>query len=227
MNIFCLDQDPHLAARMHCDKHVVKMILEYGQMLSTAHRMRDGRYTEWKLVNPETGKCKRLAEYLLPFEVTATPVWRPPQNIGDLVMYVPGKFTLVIENQQCYRTAHANHPCSMWVRETDANYHWLAQLFEALLKEYTRRYGKTHSAEKLVPFLRKAPFNIPRGQLTPFPQTMPDEYKHEDVVEAYRRFYVGAKARFARWTNTPVPKWFINSLEGQNVSIFQRTSTVD
>jgi hypothetical protein len=30
---------------MHCDKHVVKMILEYAQLLSTAHRVLDG--DEW------------------------------------------------------------------------------------------------------------------------------------------------------------------------------------
>ena len=38
MNIFYLDTDPELSAKYHCDKHVVKMILEYGQLLSTAHR---------------------------------------------------------------------------------------------------------------------------------------------------------------------------------------------
>ena len=36
MNIFVLDEDPMLAAQMHCDKHVVKMILETAQILSTA-----------------------------------------------------------------------------------------------------------------------------------------------------------------------------------------------
>ena len=42
MNIFYLDRDPKVAAQMHCDKHVVKMILESAQMLSTAHRFLDG-----------------------------------------------------------------------------------------------------------------------------------------------------------------------------------------
>ena len=41
MNIFYLDKDPKIAAQMHCDKHCVKMILEYAQLLSTAHRMLD------------------------------------------------------------------------------------------------------------------------------------------------------------------------------------------
>jgi hypothetical protein len=35
VNIFYLDQDPVDAARMQCDKHVVKMTLETAQILST------------------------------------------------------------------------------------------------------------------------------------------------------------------------------------------------
>jgi hypothetical protein len=39
MNIFVLDEDPVLAAKYHCDKHVVKMILESATMLSAAHHL--------------------------------------------------------------------------------------------------------------------------------------------------------------------------------------------
>ena len=35
MNIFVLDRNPILAAQYHCDKHVVKMVLETAQLLST------------------------------------------------------------------------------------------------------------------------------------------------------------------------------------------------
>ena len=42
MNIFYLDRNPSIAAEMACDKHVVKMILESAQLLSTAHRVIDG-----------------------------------------------------------------------------------------------------------------------------------------------------------------------------------------
>ena len=42
MNIFHLHKDPKTCARYHCDKHVVKMILETGQMLSTAYRRHFG-----------------------------------------------------------------------------------------------------------------------------------------------------------------------------------------
>ena len=39
MNIFILDESPELCARYHVDKHVVKMILETAQLMSTAIRM--------------------------------------------------------------------------------------------------------------------------------------------------------------------------------------------
>lgn len=42
MNIFYLDKNPQICAQYHCDKHVVKMIIEYAQLLSTAHRLCDG-----------------------------------------------------------------------------------------------------------------------------------------------------------------------------------------
>lgn len=42
MNIFYLDEKPSVCAAYHNDKHVVKMILEYAQLLSTAHRVLDG-----------------------------------------------------------------------------------------------------------------------------------------------------------------------------------------
>jgi hypothetical protein len=42
MNIFYLDSNPKTCAEMHCDKHVVKMIIEYAQLMSTSHRILDG-----------------------------------------------------------------------------------------------------------------------------------------------------------------------------------------
>jgi hypothetical protein len=42
MNIFYLHPDPKQCAQEHCDKHVVKMVIEYAQLLSTCHRVLDG-----------------------------------------------------------------------------------------------------------------------------------------------------------------------------------------
>jgi len=42
MNIFYLSKNWKRAAGMHCDKHCVKMLVEYAQLMSTAHRVLDG-----------------------------------------------------------------------------------------------------------------------------------------------------------------------------------------
>jgi hypothetical protein len=42
MNIFYLSHNTTECAKLHVDKHVVKMVLEYAQLLSTAHRVIDG-----------------------------------------------------------------------------------------------------------------------------------------------------------------------------------------
>ena len=44
MNIFFLDFDTKKCAQYHCDKHVVKMILETAQLLCGAHHTTDSQY---------------------------------------------------------------------------------------------------------------------------------------------------------------------------------------
>jgi len=45
MNIFFLDYDPKKAAIYHCDRHVVKMITETSQMLSTVHHFFNSKHS--------------------------------------------------------------------------------------------------------------------------------------------------------------------------------------
>jgi hypothetical protein len=59
MNIFFLDRNPEVCAQMHCDKHVVKMIIEYAQLMSTAHRMLDGKQVV------ETVKGRKLKRWMI------------------------------------------------------------------------------------------------------------------------------------------------------------------
>jgi hypothetical protein len=61
MNIFYLSEFPDQAAKYHYDKHVISQVKEAAQMLSTAHRVLDGKqiittrnnrkYTYYKLEN--------------------------------------------------------------------------------------------------------------------------------------------------------------------------------
>ena len=57
MNIFFLSKNWKRAAGMHCDKHVCKMLIEYAQLMSTAHRVLDG--TEYYSKTKNGHKIKR------------------------------------------------------------------------------------------------------------------------------------------------------------------------
>jgi len=62
MNIFALDPSPIVSAQMMCDRHVVKMIVETAQLLSTAHRMIDGIMYVEKTANGRSIKRWRLPD---------------------------------------------------------------------------------------------------------------------------------------------------------------------
>ena len=63
MNIFYLDKDAKVAAQYHCDKHVVKMILESAQLLCTAHRLLDGSLYHSKTANNRNIKRWELPDW--------------------------------------------------------------------------------------------------------------------------------------------------------------------
>ena len=154
MNIFFLDWDVEKNAQYHCDKHVVKMILETAQLLCGVHHM-----------------------------------------TSDDVNHVP------------YKLSHKNHPCAIWARESLTNYLYLGELGLELSREYTHRYGKKHKSQEVIEWcLMNKPHIQDIGFTTP-PKAMPDEYKTEDVIESYRKYYLGAKKTFLSWKERQVPEW--------------------
>lgn len=214
MNIFVLDQHPRIAAEMHCDKHVVKMILEYAQLLSAAHRLIDGKSTVFSYADGAKVKTKRF--WLLGDE-----------RVG--VVQTPGGPRAQVLNPICYAATHVNHPCAIWARANDENYRWLQQLLSHLMDEYTLRYNRAHATQKHAAFLMNTPVRIKPGELSQFPQAMPVEYQvPNDAIAAYQAFYVGSKSRFAKWTKRPAPDWFISAMatKGFHASNFSRTRRV-
>jgi len=182
MNIFILDLDPKEAARFHCDKHVVKMILEAGQMLSTAH---------WILWLQQLNKQR--SDFRL---------------VRDMKVFLND--TIPDDKKPLWQLTHINHPCSIWTRESISNYNWHLRLMRALLDQYTRRYNKKHAAEKIYKWLNKnEPPNILNGPITEYPICMPDDCKVSlDPVVCYRKYYKDHKSHFAKWKNTKSPEWW-------------------
>jgi hypothetical protein len=180
MNIFYLSEDPVQCAKWHCDKHVLKMIIEYAQLLSTAHRMLDGE--EVKVLS-NSGK-QMVTQFRLPDN----------DRRQDIL----------------YKCAHINHPSNIWVRSSEDHYIYTMELWNNLNREYTERYNKVHMTfKKLCQYLNQLPNNIDKnvGFQEP-PQCMPDDCKEISAVKAYRKFYKAHKKEFATWKNT-TPTWFI------------------
>ncbi len=113
------------------------------------------------------------------------------------------------DEQGLYKRAYWNHPCTIWARESSANYFWLYKHFLALGREYTFRYGKIHkSVDKLSRALFKQPDNISRIGMTTLAQAMPDEYKHDDPTVAYRDYVIHEK-HYAKWEQgRDKPEWW-------------------
>jgi len=189
MNIFYLAHELEKCARYHNDSHNVKMILEYCQLLSTAHRIIDGKLTMVPMFDKNGGQVflksgeKRLKKhYVLDDERENT----------------------------LYRATHQNHPSAIWVRQSKQNYMWLHGLLVELCKEYTYRYGKTHKTQAigLVDALSVSPNNIPDSEFTPPTPAMPDECKLEDSLSSYRNYYNNFKTHLASWKKRGAPEWF-------------------
>jgi hypothetical protein len=106
-----------------------------------------------------------------------------------------------------YKTAHANHPCTLWAGKTKENFIWLCELGFSLCEEYTFRYLRRHKCQDVIEFCYKNKSLLPSGSLTPFAQAMPEEYKDADPIIAYRNYYKGAKINIASWKLREAPEW--------------------
>lgn len=111
------------------------------------------------------------------------------------------------EREAPYKSTHENHPCNVWVRESLANYNWLLELGQELAQEYTYRYNKVHKTTQVLAWCRNYKPDLPDNGLTERPQAMPDKYKKDNVVKAYRNYYIGEKVDGASWTDRERPNF--------------------
>jgi len=112
-----------------------------------------------------------------------------------------------------YKPTHPNHPCVVWTRTNIKNFDWVLGYLFALGDEYTHRYGKYHKSVEQVSLLGFPSKIPPAEELSPFALAMPDKYKNDDPVQAYRDYYVGDKSHIASWKTREVPKWFFQQLK--------------
>lgn len=121
----------------------------------------------------------------------------------------------VFENSHSvpYKTSKGqyNHPAAKWARESYENYLWLYAHGIALCFEFKLRYKKQehHKAFSIIAWCKNNinKLNFPQRNFTPHVLCMPEQYKSENPIESYRKFYVGDKLKFATWKYSARPAW--------------------
>lgn len=111
------------------------------------------------------------------------------------------------------KKTHENHPSAIWARESKENWNWLRSLGIALCKEYTYRYDKKHKLEDTL-YELSCP-ELPEKKFTEPRQAMPDKYKDESSITAYRNYYLYAKKHLHQfktrhaWKKRRIPKFVL------------------
>jgi hypothetical protein len=181
MNLFVLDPDPVKAAQLQCDKHVVKMIVESAQMLSTAHRMLDGV----KEKRPSKSG-KRMVDYYV-----------HPNNNLEAVLYKAVHF------------AHPCTVWTMETNN-NYNWHYVhfCALCDEYKHRYGKEHSTDTLLREI---LSTPPRNIEVGYKTKQPLAMKSnpECMGPDVVESYRAYYQTKQKRFKMaWTKREIHESF-------------------
>lgn len=117
----------------------------------------------------------------------------------------------VPDYEPVYRKTHWNHPASVWTRSNLDNFKWLLSLANELCHEYSYRYDKVHKCEQYLIRFSEIDFKdfLSNGKEIEFVQCMPEEYKQNDAVEAYRTYYKKDKVHIASWKRRGIPEWWI------------------
>jgi hypothetical protein len=181
MNIFYLDKNPETCARMHVDKHVVKMIVEYAQLLSTAHRMIDGHQIEGR---SKTGR--RVKRWVLS---------NPNKDaiIYKAVHYYHPSAVWARETKEQY----------LWL------YDFLKKLGQEYTHRYGKVHSTNFKLNQLLSDapvnIKQEGWREPPPAMSHYPQCIVPG----DSIKSYHNYYNEAKAYFAKWTKREQPDWFI------------------
>jgi hypothetical protein len=189
MNIFYLDHDVRKCAEMHNDKHVVKMILEYAQLLSTAHRILDGVISTGLSLS---GRKKTI--YVL-------------ADNRDTVLY-----SATHANHPSAVWVRQSVHNYMWLAEL------LEECCKEYTHRYEKVH-KVERDGLMQALKNQFPTNIPDAPFTGPTPAMPEDVKvlreiytdryEIDSLASYRNYYIQNKTHLANWKKRGAPEWYI------------------
>ena len=180
MNIFYLHKDPVICAQMHCDKHVVKMNIEYAQLLSTAHRVIDG--TMWI---GKTANGRSIKRYFLKNGEMNSVLYKASHINHPSAIWVRDS----IKNYQ-------------WLYDM-----WIA-LGDEYTYRYGKVHESIRKLSDYLLFPPTDMFDGPFTQPIPAMQHYPQCIVEKNSIASYRNYYWIAKQDIAKWKKRETPQWW-------------------
>jgi hypothetical protein len=189
MNIFYLDRNPVQAARDHLDKHVVKMILEYAQLLSTAHRVLDGKET---ITLSKSGRKKK--------------VWQLDDD-RDSLLYAATHINHPSAIWARQTDTNYDYLYALFIATCDEyTYRYgKVHLTDTKLRDVLHQIPKNIGKSKIW--------------VAPTPAMPDECKVNGDHLASYRKYYIDKKADMAKWTNREPPSWFIEGIKEKDAYV--------
>ncbi len=128
------------------------------------------------------------------------------------------------EHEELYKSAYPKHPMTIWVGDSQANFDWSFDHAVEISNQYDKRFKKQHKSKKILQVLAREyildTIKIPDIGFTEPPQCMPDTYKCDDYVKAYRDYYWNDKDYFAKWDKgVDMPDWWWDRMLGIKIKL--------
>ena len=184
MNIFRIEYDPDQCAISMGDKHVVKMILETAQLLSTAHRFLDGKME----IVVENGRRKKR--------------WTLPDD-RETLLY---KATHI--NHPCASWCRQSDSNYIWLHK-----HLKALCKEYTYRYGKIHKAEREKLVDMLAFppnnisksdMTRMPCAMPVEYVISGSE---GASKDADVIKSYRNYYLHAKQHLHNWKNRETPSW--------------------
>ena len=96
---------------------------------------------------------------------------------------------------------------------------------EMLSDDVLARYSE-YRVMRLLDSLAVVPESIKDAGYTQPPQCMPEQYRRDCSVRAYRAYYNGEKAHFAQWNHSDTPEWWTGVPNDERPSVGPRKGPV-
>ena len=193
MNIFVLHLNPTIAAQMHCDRHVVKMIIESAQLLYTCCLL-------CGIVGHDIDELIMTA----PLTAKGSHGYRPTHRNHPCTKWLSEsvenyKWLITMSKQLCneYTRRYGK------IHATEQHIDWLSCVCPK------------------IPEIPQTPFAIVMPDEYKCIESIDDQNHHRDPncdkqydpVDSYRKYYCKVKT-FAKWSKTETPSWYSDSLIG-------------